>query len=163
MAKRKVQLADGEMYHVIIRGTDDRKLFIDNKDYYRFVHDLFEFNDSNLLKSSFRINFNKNEQNYNEDVAIKEKDSRKLLIKINAFCLMPNHVHLLLEQIQDKGISRFMHKLCGGYSSHFNFKHKRKGTLFQDRFRSIHVHDDKQLAILFTYIHTNPIALITKD
>ena len=53
-----------------------------------------------------------------------------------------------------------MRKLGAGYGGYFNRKYKRKGHLFQSRFRAIHIKTDKQLQIVFVYIHTNPTSLI---
>lgn len=87
-------------------------------------------------------------------------DTRDLLVEILAFCFMPNHIHLLLRQIKDYGITKFMRKAGTGYAGYFNKKYNRKGHLFQGRFQLIHVKDEGQLKTIFVYIHTNPISLI---
>jgi len=84
---------------------------------------------------------------------------RKLLVEILAFCLMPNHFHLLIRQLKDDGISRFMRKL-GGYATYLNKKYKRSGHLYQGRFKAVHVESDDQLKNTLAYIHTNPISLL---
>ena len=73
---------------------------------------------------------------------------------------MPNHVHLLLKQIKNEGISQFMKKLGTGYAAYFNKKYDRKGHLFQGRFKAVHIKNDKQLETVFVYIHSNAISLI---
>jgi putative transposase len=73
---------------------------------------------------------------------------------------MPNHIHLLVRQIKEGGISKFMMKLGAGYGGYYNRKYGRKGHLFQNRFSSVHIKDDDQLKIVFIYIHTNPLSLI---
>ncbi len=82
------------------------------------------------------------------------------LVDILAFCFMPNHIHLLLKQIQNNGVQKFMVKLGSGYGRYFNQKYQRKGYVFQNRFQSVHVKNDKQLIIAVNYIHSNPISLI---
>lgn len=72
---------------------------------------------------------------------------------------MPNHIHLLLKQLKDKGISKFIQKF-GGYTRYFNRKYERTGHLFQGRFKEVHIANDDQLRTVFVYIHTNPVALI---
>lgn len=72
---------------------------------------------------------------------------------------MPNHIHLLLKQLKKSGISEFMRKM-GGYVSYFNQKYKRKGHLFQNRYKDVHIEDDKHLKTEFVYVHTNPVSLI---
>ena len=87
-------------------------------------------------------------------------DARDLLVEILAFCLMPNHIHLLIRQLKDNGISQFMRKFGAGYAAYFNKKYKRMGHLFQGRFHAIHIKNDRQLMTVFVYIHANPISLI---
>jgi len=156
MAKRTVPFINNEFYHVIFRGIDGKTIFTDDNEYYRMIHDIFEFNDKKNAKSSYRKDFAISK----EKKKIAEREPRDFLVKVHAFCLMPNHVHLILEQLKDDGISKYMHKLCGGYSQFFNVKHKRKGYLFQGRFKSVYVNSDEQFNFLFVYVHTNPIAII---
>ena len=154
MPSRPTPLINNHFYHVIFRGIDGRKIFEDDSDYYRMVHDIFEFNDKNYTLSTYRV------AGMEKNSKIQERKKREFLVRVHAFCLMPNHVHLVLEQIKDNGITRFMHKLCGGYSRYFNFKYKRNGHLFQDKFKSVHIDDDDQFNFLFVYVHTNPIAIV---
>jgi len=73
---------------------------------------------------------------------------------------MPNHIHLLVRQLKDKGITNFMRKFGTGYATYFNNKYNRKGHLFQSRFQAVHIKSDEQLKTVFVYIHANPISLI---
>ena len=73
---------------------------------------------------------------------------------------MPNHIHLLVKQIQDEGITKFMRKFGTGYANYFNQKYNRKGYLFQGRFQTVYIKTDDQLKTVFAYIHTNPISLM---
>lgn len=161
MPQREIQFANGEIYHIVMRAVDGTKLFRDEQDYLRMIHDLFEFNDINPILSTFRANYRRNTK-FNvslPDLVILKKKPRKLLVEILAFCLMPNHVHLLIRQLQENGISRFMKKF-GGYALYYNKKYKRKGYLFQSRFRAVHIRTNEQLKTVFVYIHTNPVAII---
>ena len=76
--------------------------------------------------------------------------------KVHAFCLMTNHVHLLLEPT-DRPLSTGVHRFASRYAQHFNKKHKRRGYVFQGRFRSILVEDGTYLRRLVRYIHLNPV------
>src|SRR3990167_7556078 len=97
-----------EFFHVLNRGVDKRQIFMDEQDYFRFIHDLYEFNDQERVETTFR-----NFRDYGTDgkIAKTNKRSRKLLVDILAFCLMPNHYHLMLSPKVEKGISMFMQKL----------------------------------------------------
>jgi len=73
---------------------------------------------------------------------------------------MPNHIHILVRQIKDGGISKFMQKVGGGYGRYFNDKYLRKGHVFQNTFSAVHIKDNNQFMIVVPYIFTNPVALI---
>lgn len=155
MPIKRPQLVNGEIYHIVMRGVDGRVIFPQEEDYFRFIHDLFEFNDEDDVDSIYRYYTN----NLTGTVPVKLRKKRKLLVEILVFCLMPNHFHLLLRQIKDHGISKFMRKL-GGYATYINKKYERQGHLFQGRFRAVHIKDEDQLKNAFVYIHVNPIDLI---
>jgi len=146
-----------DIYHVLNRGVDKRNIFLDQQDYLRFIHDLFEFNDDRIIgtTSSYFKTSNRN----NDLVSRNIKKPRKLLVSIHAFCLMPNHFHLLLDPIIENGISKFLRKLDMGYAKYFNIKYKRKGTLFEGRYKSILVSESNHFLNLPYYIHLNPLDL----
>ena len=150
-------------YHILSRGVDKRKIFLDDEDYLRGIHDLFEFNDVepvNNLTYFFRKEYKDVRRPY---IRFDEKKRRKLLVKIHAFCLMPNHYHLLLRQRMDNGIVLFMQKLGSGYTNYFNLKYERVGSLFQGRFKALLVENDNYLLHLSRYIHLNPVELVQAD
>jgi len=126
-----------DLYHALTRGVDKREIFKDKFDYLRFIHDLYEFNDVESVGTSHRI-FEKAKQTSGEGhIVIDERHSRELLVHIHAFCLMPNHYHLLLSPAIEGGIPKFMKKLNMGYSRYFNERYERKGTLFEGKYKSI--------------------------
>ena len=148
-----------------MKTVDGINLFRENKDYLRMIHDLFEFNDKNPVPSRFRVRYYRNKiivtRKGNVTLTSKERKmrKRKILLEILAFCLMPNHIHLLVRQLVEGGISKFMKKF-GGYALYYNKKYKRKGHLFQDKFEAVHIKNNEQLKTAFVYIHTNPVAII---
>lgn len=148
-----------ELLHIINRGVDKRKIFLDNQDYFRFIHDMFEFNDEDSVDSNFYY-FNKS-----HDVGHREikKKPRKLLVDILAFCLMPNHYHLFLTPKIQNGIPLFMKKLNGGYTKYFNAKHERSGFLFQGKYKRIIIKNEAHFIHLPYYIHFNPLDLIAPE
>jgi len=154
------QLETGEIYHIFNRGVEKRKIFADKKDYFRFIHDLWEFNDQNAaLNTAYYLDF----AHYRETFSIvkgekPEREPRKLIVEILCFSLMPNHFHLLLRQLVDGGISLFMRKL-GGYPLYFNKKYNREGPLFQGRFKAVNIKTDAQSTAVVSYIHLNCVEL----
>lgn len=85
------------------------------------------------------------------------------IVEIGAYCLMPNHFHILAREKKDGGISLFMNKLLTAHSMYFNKKHERTGKLFEGVFRAVHVGNDRHLEYLFAYIHLNPIKIIEPE
>lgn len=149
-----------ELFHTLNRGVDKRTIFLDDSDRFRFVHNLFEFNDQNRVEA--RNIFNKSAKSEFSDIACqKDYRPRKLLVDVHAFCLMSNHYHLLLSAKVENGVSRFMKKLNMGFSKYFNQKYKRTGTLFEGRYRSVAVVKEAHLIHLPYYIHLNPLDLVT--
>lgn len=76
--------------------------------------------------------------------------------QLYAFCLMGNHVHLLLK-IQDEGLETVFKRIGGRYAYYYNAKYQRVGPLFQDRFKSEPVEDDAYFVTVLRYIHQNPV------
>ena len=154
------KIIPGNIYHVLSRGVDKRKIFLNNKDYFRFIHDLFEFNNKEPLKN-LTYYFKKGQSKVSARPKIEEgRESRKLLVEILAFCLMPNHYHLLFRSLSSDGIVKFMKRLNMGYAKYFNEKYQRKGTLFEGRYKLVSVSKESHFIHLPYYIHLNPLDLI---
>jgi putative transposase len=163
MPYRKIEFANEEIYHVVIRRNGNEPLFLDIDDYYRGIFSIYELNTTRAVEIRLRRQARLTEKKkINDGERVSEVDKRDKLVEILAFCLMPNHIHLLIRQLKDKGISKFMNKLGAGYPAYFKKKHnlKEKGYFFQGRFVSVHIENDNQLIAAFVYIHTNPLALI---
>ncbi len=152
MVTRNTTFACGEHYHVYNRGNSKQNIFLDHSDYQRFIDLLFvsnatrQFNIRDILKIH---------------TSIFDIDVGDPLVKISAYCLMPNHFHLLVSPLLDDGLSKFMLKLGTAYSMYFNIKYERSGTLYESRFKAKHADSDNYLKYLFSYIHLNPV--YTKD
>ncbi len=152
MSIRKVNLVSGEYYHIYNRGNSKQVIFQDEEDYQHFIKLLFLSNGEFNFKFQF---IGKND--------IYDFNRGLRLVSIGAYCLMPNHFHLLVTQIEGGSISKFMQKLTTGYSMYYNKKYERTGSLFEGKFKSEHANIDNYLKYLFSYIHLNIIKLIQKD
>lgn len=86
--------------------------------------------------------------------------SRAPVVSVLAWCLMPNHYHLLIKQLQDGGISLFMAKLAVGYAGYVNRKYERSGHLFQGPFKAKPIDRESYFLHISRYIHLNPVDLI---
>lgn len=168
MPYRKEELSNGEIYHVILRALDDNLIFKDVNDYYRGIFSIYEFNNLNSvtiqarrkIRATFKKSLKKTDRHPMSIQLSKFIDDREKMIEIMAFCFMPNHIHLLVKQIEDNGISKFMRKIGIGLGKYFNGKYERKGHVFQDAFGAVRIKDDNQFMVAVSYIFTNPVALI---
>lgn len=151
MANRKFSFVPGEFYHVYNRGNSKQDIFIDDRDYIRFQRLLYLSNSGR----NFKIDTIRDQK-----VDFYSYERGEHLVAVGAYCLMPNHFHILLTPVVEEGVSVFMRKLSTGYSMYFNNKHKRTGGLFEGRFKAAHSGDDTYLKYLYSYIHLNPLKLI---
>ncbi|SHG03699.1 transposase [Ornithinibacillus halophilus] len=87
---------------------------------------------------------------------ILKKYKDKTDIKVYAWCLMGNHIHLLLKE-GNEAISNTMKRIGVSYVSYYNWKYRTTGHLFQDRFKSENVETDRYLLTVTRYIHQNPL------
>jgi len=155
--RRKFDFSVGEYYHLYNRGTDKRIIFTQPYDYHRFLVLLF------LCNSTDPVDMEKYFREGRSFTDIFSNNRNDQLVSIGAYCLMPNHFHLLVRETQKGGITTFMKKLSTGYSMYFNKKYDRLGALFQGRFQAQHADTDEYLKYLFAYIHLNPVKLIEPE
>jgi len=142
-----------EYYHIYNRGVDKRIVFNNDYDYERLKLLLYVANSDKPIRPAQLM------QDGKEFYDLWKTERGKQLVSIGAWCLMPNHFHLLVREISQDGISKFMQKLGTAYTMFFNFTNKRTGALFQGRYKSKHVTEDKYLRYLYSYIHMNPLKL----
>lgn len=162
---RKVSFSPGNIYHIYNRGVEKRDIFMDDNDRWRFLQGLFLFNDvsvsSNLLWELEKSQRGANFKTIKEYFFGAGKRSRQPIVRIMADCLMPNHYHLIVEELEENGITKFMHKLGTGYAMYFNKKYQRVGSLFQGTFKALLVDQQSYLEYLLVYINVmNPGQLI---
>lgn len=151
MSIRKVNFVDREYYHLYSRGNNKQKIFQNKHDYEHFLKLIFLANGEQRFKISFL------------DSVVYDTKRGDSIVGIGAYCLMPNHFHILITQTTENGISKFMHKVLSSYSHYYNKRYDRTGFLFESKFKSEYVEDDIYLKYLFSYIHLNPVKLIQKD
>ncbi|MFA6397781.1 MAG: transposase [Candidatus Paceibacterota bacterium] len=98
-----------------------------------------------------------------KNLSLDEIEKTENIVEIGAYCLMPNHFHILIKEKIDGGISLFINKLLTAYSMYFNKKYERTGKLFEGAFKATHVNNDEYLKYLFSYIHLNPLKIVDKN
>jgi len=124
MAREKRKRSDTGIYHIMLRGIDGQKIFIDDEDKEKFMQALMK---------------------------AKEKGQFLLL----GYCLMDNHVHLLIKENEEIGKS--IKRITVSYVQWYNNKYGREGHLFQNRYKSEVVENEAYLLTVIRYIHQNPI------
>lgn len=146
---RQTPFSDGEYFHVLNRGTNKMPIFNDQKDYERFVKNLYLANSKETLKYS----------DINENT-IWDIPRGETLVDIGAWVLMPNHFHLVIKSKNPEFTSLFLQRILISHSRYFNTKNNRSGVLFQGKSKSEHLNTDPYLKYMFSYVHLNPIKLV---
>jgi putative transposase len=149
---RKYFLVDGGIYHIFTKSIAGFEIFRKRADYERMRGLLKYYQvEKPSLKFSVFMGLIDREHYYQKFLSGKDK-----LVEIMTYCLMPTHLHLVLTQLKANGISTFMGTVLNSYSRYFNLKNKRKGPLWESRFKNVEVNTDSQLLHLTRYIHLNP-------
>lgn len=145
-----------EYYHILNRGNNKQPIFKDEKDWVRFLFLILYLQSSvNLRNISRQVHyFIKNEKFKVSDNTLKEIVNNRS-VELVVFILMPNHFHLILKELVEGGISKYMQRILNSHTKYFNSKNEISGHLFQGSFKAIHIEDDAQLIYLSAYIHNN--------
>lgn len=157
---RKHVFAPNEYYHIYNRGVDKRVIFQNVYDYHRFMLLLYFCNSDQPVDMEKVFREVREGRTFTDLFKIEKGES---LVAIGAWCLMPNHFHILIKEITEKGTQKFMQKLTTGYSMYFNQKYNRTGSLFQGKFKSEHVNNERFFKYIFSYIHLNPVKLVSGE
>ena len=147
-------MVTGQFYHIYSRSIAGFIVFNNPDEYSRMIDifSLYQYRDFNHKYSRFA------DLDFTLQAEIRtdlEKSSSKY-VDIVAYCLMPTHLHLILKQSEDGGISTFISKTLNSYTRYFNIRHKRIGPLWEGRFKNVFVENDEQMIHLTRYIHLNP-------
>lgn len=142
MPRRNVTRQDiaDTFQHVYTRGHSKQKIFLDEQDYITFLNLLERYLSPEEAKDPYGASypnfFNK--------------------VELLAYCLMPNHIHLLLYVRQTGEMGKFMRSVMTSYSHYFNKKYRRSGSLFESRYKASVISDESYLEHISRYIHLNP-------
>jgi putative transposase len=148
MPSRQTILATDETYHIFNRSLRQTPLFTNRREFNIFLMAARYYLqvDPPVKFSYYRQQPNRYELNFD-----------KTLVKVIAYCLMPDHYHFILTQLEEDGIKTFIHRLANSYSHYFNIKHDQRGPVFESRFKAIRVKTQDQLIHLSRYLHLNPV------
>lgn len=112
-------------YHIMLRGNEKKKIFIDDQDKGRIIEILYN-----------------------------KKSNQKF--SLYSYCIMDNHIHLVMREGKDE-ISKSMQRISVSYARYFNNKYERVGHVFQDRYKSENIEDERYLLAAIRYVHQNPL------
>ena len=155
MAYRQTSFAEDEWFHCYTRSIDRKTVFQNISDYQRFLEALYLCNSDRPIQRSshYKLSYG--------DFLHLERGAP--FVAIGGYCLMPNHFHLLIQEIVPGGISKFMQKVGTSFSMYFNAKYQHIGNVFVTPFRAKHIDDDTYLQRVIQYIHLNPLELFEPD
>lgn len=150
---RNIQIAVGEHYHIFNRGVNKQTIFHDNNDYSRFLFLLLYFQ----AKIGFK-NINRLIKDFVQHSVLHTHDEvvEKRIVEVVVFCVMPNHFHVILKEVEEGGIPMYLQRVLNAYGKYYNTKYEKTGHVFQGPYRAVHILDDTQLLHLSAYIHRNP-------
>lgn len=151
---RRGEIAEGEYYHVYNRGVDKRRIFLDDRDRWRFMTLLCIFQGNGIVPNLRRAVSLVQHSMLNDGTL--QRVLSKRIVTLLSFCLMPNHFHIMLRSETADGISRYMQRLGNAYTKYFNMRNGRTGHLFGSRFRCIRIDRGEYFSYLSAYIHLNP-------
>jgi len=155
---RIVKIAPGEYYHICNRAVNKQTIFHDTRDHFRFLFLILYFQSPMVFQQLGRL---VKDFVLSRALDIKGEVVKKRKIELVAFCIMPNHFHLIVKELEEGAIATYMQRVLTAYSKYYNTKYEKFGHVFQGPYRAIHIVSDSQLKYLSSYIHRNPRELVS--
>lgn len=149
--ERKTHFKQGEIFHVFNRSIANFGIFKDFKNSWRFLQAL-DFYNSTTKITNLGIYLSKN-PDYSPTILIPKNEG---LIKFISYCIMPDHYHLLLKILKNEALSKYVNDVENSFSRFFNTQFKRKGPLWETRFKAKRIKSNELLLHVSRYIHLNP-------
>lgn len=154
---RNISISVGEYYHIFNRGNNKQIIFLEKKDWVRFLFLIIYLQSPVVFQNLGReVSFFVKNRAFNIGKDKQEEVIDKRYVKLVSFSLMPNHFHLIVSELKEGGVAQYMQRILCAYTKYFNTKYKKSGHLFQGPYKAVHINDNKQLLYLSTYIHLNP-------
>ena len=148
-----------EVHHVFSKSIEGFKVLRDDREYER-MRSLLKFYTKGNPPLKFSAFLKLKNKSYFQQKKTSDNNS---LVKIIAYCFMPTHFHLVLKQLKHNGISIFMRRILDSYAKYFNIKTKRKGPLWESRFKNVILRTDEILLHVTRYVHLNPVTAYLVD
>lgn len=156
MPRREEPFVNHNIYHTFNKTIEEKRVFNNNKNCGLFLDTLKYYRSTKASVSYSKLDLLEKEQLKR---LLKLVSYRKYFkIDVLAFCLMPNHFHLLLRQRVDNGILKHLSDVINSFTRFYNLKNERKGPLFLTQFKSVRIKSEAQLVHVSRYIHLNPFS-----
>lgn len=154
---RRENISIGEYYHIYNRENNKQNLFLEERDWIRFLFLILYLQSPISFNNMGRpVSYFVGHRRFN----IGDEDVIKIIknryVELINFCLMPNHFHITAREVKEGGISKYLQRIQIAYTKYLNTKHEKSGHLFQGSFHSVHIKNNEQLLHLSAYIHRNP-------
>ncbi len=154
--KRICPFENNSFHHVYSKSIYRYELFTCPEEYQRMIQ-LIVFYQYDGHKQPFsQFILNKNNEQYMKTMS-ELYGQENSIVRLEAYCLMPTHIHLILQQLTDNGIPIFMGRLLNAYSRYFNLRHNRRGPLWESRFGNRVIGSEMVLNKCIEYVHYNPV------
>jgi len=149
--------APNEYLHIFDRGIQKQPVFEIEADYLRFLFLILTFQGEAVIKNISReIKRSVQSRTLHIDTGLEKEILKNRMVELVAFCLVPNHFHLMVRELVDDGVSKYMQRVLTAYVKYFNLRHNKSGYLFQGKYKSVLIADDRQLMHTSAYIHKHP-------
>lgn len=145
---------ENTFYHAYNRGSNKQTIFHDEHDYRTFLYLFKRYLEPGFMERKFTP---RGEAYFTEPHHLYKE------IDLVAFCLMPNHFHLLVFQKTERGMPKLLSCLSSNYATYYNQKYGREGSPFQDTYKAVMVRSEEQLLHLSRYIHLNPVEVAGRE
>ncbi|MDO8511987.1 MAG: transposase [bacterium] len=156
---RKDILANGEIYHVMNKSIAGFRIFQKEGDFFHMKNLIRYYTYAGVRQkySQFLRDVKIHKENIEEEISRVLADKDKS-IQVICYGLMPTHFHLVVKQLKEHGIEKYLSDVSNAYARYFNTKIERKGPLWVGRFQSVNVSNDNHFLHLTRYIHLNPVS-----
>jgi putative transposase len=149
--------APDEYYHIYNRGTQKQPIFTSDADRLRFLFLLLTMQGAESISNMSRVvRASVQHSMLNISPELSAQVAKHRSVELVAFCMMPNHFHLIMRELEEGGVSKYMQRLQNAYTKYFNTRYGKSGHLMQGPYKSKHISDDRYLMHLSAYIHKNP-------
>lgn len=159
---RKITFTNGGYYHIYNRGANKASVFLDSKDYWKFFDGLRDFNNATFYGERLRaLGLSIRSRNGKRPGRFPFRElgdflgKQKRFVDIISYNLIGNHYHIIAKQLEDGGVSNFMHKLGLAFSQYFNEKYEHSGHVFQGPFKAVEIRSDEYFFWLLGYVNGN--------